>query len=187
MKFIFVRQNLSQFIYTRISIADLQGKLWNKYWQTWFYQMFSVTPRWAPKLIYNYHFSFKINWIFFLKKKKQTGQDVSAALTTTKVNKTQPVVNNNKPTALNNNKKKFDFLATETTPDYRPRSIIIEKEEKTTNNQKTQFQQLQQLFNNMTNNHETIENDIPLIKDISTIEENFNTVNEVCWRHFFFD
>lgn len=81
---------------------------------------------------------------------------------------------------LNNNKKKFDFLATETTPDYRPRSIIIEKEEKTNTNQKTQFQQLQQLFNNMVVHPETIDtNDIPLIKDIGKMEDNFNTVNEV--------
>lgn len=96
-----------------------------------------------------------------------------------KVNKTSQANKEVIVKTLNNNKKKFDFLATETTPDYRPRSIIIEKEEKTNTNQKTQFQQLQQLFNNMGVHPETIENDIPLIKDISKMEDNFNTVNEV--------
>ncbi|KAI4460171.1 coronin [Holotrichia oblita] len=109
----------------------------------------------------------------------RTGMDTSPTYApkvnkTAQVNKKEVIVK-----ALNNNKKKFDFLATETTPDYRPRSIIIEKEEKTNTNQKTQFQQLQQLFNNMGVHPETIENDIPLIKDISKMEDNFNTVNEV--------
>ncbi|KRT82585.1 WD40 domain-containing protein [Oryctes borbonicus] len=110
----------------------------------------------------------------------KTGKDTSPTYApkvnkTAQANKNDAIINK----TLNNNKRKFDFLATETTPDYRPRSIIIEKEEKTNNNQKTQFQQLQQLFNNMGVHPDAIENDIPLIKDISNMEDNFNTVNEL--------
>lgn len=50
-----------------------------------------------------------------------------------------------------NNKKKFAFLSTETVPDYRPVELhnITEKSQKTSSNQSTKFQQLQQKFANV--------------------------------------
>ncbi|PSN49299.1 Coronin-2A [Blattella germanica] len=57
------------------------------------------------------------------------------------------------PTAHNNNSKKFAFLSQETVPDYRPIENsqvlplpISEKSQKTSSNQSTKFQQIQQLF-----------------------------------------
>lgn len=50
-----------------------------------------------------------------------------------------------------NNKKKFAFLSTETIPDYRPVELhdMSEKSQKTSSNQSTKFQQLQQKFGNV--------------------------------------
>lgn len=52
------------------------------------------------------------------------------------------------PTTDLNNKKKFAFLSTETVPDYRPIEFLdmSEKSQKTSSNQSTKFQQLQQKF-----------------------------------------
>ncbi|XP_071055403.1 coronin-2B isoform X2 [Onthophagus taurus] len=77
-----------------------------------------------------------------------------------------------------NNKKKFAFLATETTPDYRPRSIILEKEQKTTTNK---IHQLKEFFNNVHNNHcnEGIEVDLPLRKEINCIGDTITTEYEL--------
>lgn len=83
-----------------------------------------------------------------------------------------------------NNKKKFAFLSTTTIPDYRPKDDIssyLEKSQKTTTNQNTKFQQLQQKFGNVANN--TVSNhkdeDIPLFKQISSIDNiNIEEVRE---------
>ncbi|EFN80061.1 Coronin-2B [Harpegnathos saltator] len=55
------------------------------------------------------------------------------------------------PTTDLNNKKKFAFLSTETIPDYRPVELhdMSEKSQKTSSNQSTKFQQLQQKFGNV--------------------------------------
>lgn len=55
------------------------------------------------------------------------------------------------PTTDLNNKKKFAFLSTETVPDYRPIEFhdMSEKSQKTSSNQSTKFQQLQQKFGNV--------------------------------------
>lgn len=66
----------------------------------------------------------------------------------------------------------------ETVPDYRPKDIIIEKNQKTTTNQSTKFHQLQQMFGNLTSGNEVTE-DIPLYKQINSIGDNINTENEV--------
>ncbi|XP_023721225.1 coronin-2B isoform X2 [Cryptotermes secundus] len=57
------------------------------------------------------------------------------------------------PTTNNNNIKKYAFLSQETVPDYRPRDSVqviplplTEKSQKTSSNQSTKFQQIQQLF-----------------------------------------
>lgn len=81
-----------------------------------------------------------------------------------------------------NNKKKFAFLSTTTIPDYRAKdeiSSFIEKSQKTTTNQNTKFQQLQQKFGNVTNHSVTYpkEDDIPLYKQLSSLD-NFN-IDEV--------
>lgn len=56
------------------------------------------------------------------------------------------------PMANNNNSRKFAFLSQETVPDYRPVDIrtqhLSEKSQKTSSNQTTKFQQLQQMFGN---------------------------------------
>ncbi|KOX68216.1 Coronin-2B [Melipona quadrifasciata] len=79
------------------------------------------------------------------------------------------------PTTDLNNKKKFAFLSTETVPDYRPIEFhdMSEKSQKTSSNQSTKFQQLQQKFGNVvlqvepkniisTNDNKVLENvDIP--------------------------
>lgn len=78
------------------------------------------------------------------------------------------------PSAIDNNKRKFQFLAQETVPDYRPKDMIfIEKSQKTCNNQTTKFQQLQQRFGN---------NDLssrPLFKDINSLGDNIRTENDL--------
>ncbi|XP_044761761.1 coronin-2B-like [Coccinella septempunctata] len=71
------------------------------------------------------------------------------------------------PPAMNNNRKKFAFLSTETTPDYRPKDLLNEKNLKTNTNQTTKFQELQQIFG-----HVEVTNEIPLIKDITNNAEN---------------
>lgn len=67
-----------------------------------------------------------------------------------------------------NNKKKFAFLSTETVPDYRPvelHNITEEKSQKTSSNQTTKFQQLQQKFANAN-----LQNNIITISDNKVIE-----------------
>lgn len=76
--------------------------------------------------------------------------------------------------ASNINKMKFAFLSTETIPDYRPKDLIEEKNKKTTTNQTTKFQQLQQRFG-----HVEVNNDIPLIKEINSIGDNISTEHDV--------
>lgn len=74
--------------------------------------------------------------------------------------------------AIDNNKRKFAFLSTETVPDYRPKEQRIEKSQKTSSNQTTKFQQLQQKFE--------LNNRNSLIKEINGIEEdNLLTNNDV--------
>lgn len=65
---------------------------------------------------------------------------------------------------IDNNKRKFAFLSTETVPDYRPKEQRIEKSQKTSSNQTTKFQQLQQKF-------ELNNRNIPFIKEINGIED----------------
>ncbi|XP_018579261.1 coronin-2B isoform X2 [Anoplophora glabripennis] len=78
------------------------------------------------------------------------------------------------PASVDNNKRKFAFLSSETIPDYRPKDMITEKSQKTTNNQTTKFQQLQQRFSHGVNNK-----DIPLIKEINSIGDNILTENDL--------
>lgn len=66
----------------------------------------------------------------------------------------------------------------ETVPDYRPKDLFNEKNQKTTTNQSTKFHQLQQMFGNLTSNHE-VAADVPLYKQMNTISDNINTENEV--------
>lgn len=66
--------------------------------------------------------------------------------------------------SIDNNKRKFAFLSTETVPDYRPKEQRIEKSQKTSSNQTTKFQQLQQKF-------ELNNRDIPF-KEINGIEND---------------
>lgn len=66
----------------------------------------------------------------------------------------------------------------ETIPDYRPKDIVNEKNQKTTTNQSTKFHQLQQMFGNLTSSNE-VAADIPLYKQLNSIGDNINTENEV--------
>ncbi|XP_076259634.1 coronin-2B-like isoform X4 [Rhynchophorus ferrugineus] len=80
------------------------------------------------------------------------------------------------PSAIDNNRRKFQFLSTETIPDYRPKDLIDEKIKKTNTNQTTKFQQLQQIWSS------TIEGpnkDIPLIKEINSIGDNILTEHDL--------
>ncbi|XP_060527324.1 coronin-2B-like isoform X2 [Cylas formicarius] len=81
--------------------------------------------------------------------------------------------------ALDNNRKKFHFLSTETIPDYRPKSIVIteqnEKNKKTTTNQTTKFQQLQQRFSQI----ELGGKDVPLLRNINSIGDNILTEHDL--------
>ncbi|KAG5885782.1 hypothetical protein JTB14_031217 [Gonioctena quinquepunctata] len=76
---------------------------------------------------------------------------------------------------VDNNKRKFAFLSTETVPDYRPKDIIIEKSQKTTTNQTTKFQQLQQRFGHGDVNNK----DMPLIRGINSLGDNISTENDL--------
>lgn len=91
-------------------------------------------------------------------------------------------INSVKPT-VDNNRKKFAFLATETIPDYRPKDVVIEKNKKTSTNQSTKFQELQQMFSNVNNNE--LNADMPLMKHFNSIGDNINTENEVCYIKFY--
>ncbi|XP_019871388.2 coronin-2B isoform X2 [Aethina tumida] len=82
--------------------------------------------------------------------------------------------------SIDNNKRKFQFLSTETIPDYRPKDMINEKSQKTSTNQSTKFQQLQQRFSQFeANNKESS----PLIKDHITdnnlTESDLRLTNEL--------
>lgn len=44
---------------------------------------------------------------------------------------------------MENNKKKFAFLSVETTPDYRPKNVSNEKNQKTANNQSKKIEEIQ--------------------------------------------
>lgn len=66
---------------------------------------------------------------------------------------------------VDNNKRKFAFLSTETVPDYRPKEQRIEKSQKTSSNQTTKFQQLQQKF-------EINNRDMPFIKEMNGSQNN---------------
>ncbi|XP_046683817.1 coronin-2B-like isoform X2 [Homalodisca vitripennis] len=69
-------------------------------------------------------------------------------------------------TADNNYRMKFAFLSTQTVPDYRPLDLLpeSEKSQKTSNNQSTKFQQIQQMFGNYTNQGDIINEDIMTLK-----------------------
>ncbi|KAK4882145.1 hypothetical protein RN001_005464 [Aquatica leii] len=70
--------------------------------------------------------------------------------------------------SIDNNKKKFAFLSTTTTPDYRSKDEILsylEKSQKTTNNQHTKFQHLQQKSTNA--------DDVSILKQLS----NYDNIN----------
>lgn len=54
-----------------------------------------------------------------------------------------------------NNSRKFEFLSTQTIPDYRPQQIT-DKNQKTTTNTSTKFSQLKAIFGQQTNNKEII-------------------------------
>ncbi|XP_031334709.1 coronin-2B-like isoform X2 [Photinus pyralis] len=88
---------------------------------------------------------------------------------------TKPVALTLKTTPLlsqENNKKKFAFLSTTTTPDYRSKDEILsylEKSQKTTNNQHTRIQQLQQKINNCT----IARDDDLILKQLT----NYNNIN----------
>lgn len=71
-----------------------------------------------------------------------------------------------------NNKKKFAFLSTETVPDYRPVELhnITEKSQKTSSNQSTKFQQLQQKFANVNLQNNIITTSLSNNKVIETID-----------------
>lgn len=92
-------------------------------------------------------------------------------------------VNTVKPT-IDNNRKKFAFLATETVADYRPMDVILEKDKKTSTNQSTKFQELRQMFGNVTNN-DINNTDMPLMKHFNSIGDNINTENEVISNFYF--
>lgn len=82
------------------------------------------------------------------------------------------------PSTIDNNKRKFQFLSTETIPDYRPKELIItDKVHKTSANQTTRFQQLQQRFSHVEGNNK----DIPLYKEINSIGDNITTEHEVVY------
>lgn len=66
----------------------------------------------------------------------------------------------------------------ETVPDYRSKDIITEKNQKTTTNQSTKFNQLQQMFGNLTSTTDATP-DGPLFKQINSIGDNINSENEV--------
>lgn len=90
----------------------------------------------------------------------------------------KPIVykpNNVPVVSSQNNKMKFAFLSTETIPDYRPKDLIEEKIQKTTTNQTTKFQQLQQRFGG----HVELPNDLPLMKEINTIGDNISTEQDL--------
>ncbi|XP_023018501.2 coronin-2B isoform X2 [Leptinotarsa decemlineata] len=76
---------------------------------------------------------------------------------------------------IDNNKRKFAFLSTETVPDYRPKDLITEKSQKTSNNQTTKFQQLQQRFSHVEVNNK----DISLTREMNNIGENILTDNDL--------
>ncbi|XP_043488387.1 coronin-2B-like isoform X2 [Polistes fuscatus] len=71
-----------------------------------------------------------------------------------------------------NNKKKFAFLSTETVPDYRPVELhnITEKSQKTSSNQSTKFQQLQQKFANVNLQNNIITTSLSNNKVMETID-----------------
>ena len=110
---------------------------------------------------------------------------VNIEITIPKVHKSPIIMNNSgvklRP-SMDNNKRKFAFLASETKADYRPKSVIIEKEQKTTTNQSTKFQQLQQLFNNIGGNHEPMEADVILRKEIGMGGGDIFNEKEVRYR-----
>lgn len=91
----------------------------------------------------------------------------------------QPNYNKIETPAIDNNKRKFAFLSTETVPDYRPKEQRIEKLQKTTSNQTTKFQQLQQRFE--LNNREI--RDSALMKEINGIEDDLLDENDVSFFH----
>lgn len=75
-------------------------------------------------------------------------------------------------TADNNYRKKFAFLSRETVPDYRPLDLLPESEkmQKTTTNQSTKFQQIQQIFSNRPNQSDILNEDVIHLK-ITNIDE----------------
>ncbi|CAH0552658.1 unnamed protein product [Brassicogethes aeneus] len=75
---------------------------------------------------------------------------------------------------VDNNRKKFAFLSTETNPDYRPKDLINEKSQKTSTNQTTRFQQLQQRFSQIEVNNK----DLPL-KGVNNIGDNALNENDL--------
>ncbi|XP_030765102.1 coronin-2B-like isoform X3 [Sitophilus oryzae] len=80
------------------------------------------------------------------------------------------------PPAINNNRRKFQFLSTETIPDYRPKELINEKSLKTTTNQTTKFQQLQQRW---SSTNEPTNKSIPLLREINSIGDNILTEHDL--------
>nr|CAI5833955.1 unnamed protein product [Callosobruchus analis] len=73
---------------------------------------------------------------------------------------------NEKP-VIDNNKRKFMFLSMETIPDYRPKDLMTEKNQKTTSNQTTKFQQLQQKFSG-----NDVHNDVTVLREINNVGDN---------------
>ncbi|XP_050293118.1 coronin-2B-like isoform X1 [Anthonomus grandis grandis] len=104
----------------------------------------------------------------------KTGQNLALDIQAIKQRK---FLNKSKePPFVDNNKRKFQFLSTETVPDYRPKEFQDEKSKKTTTNQTTKFQQLQQRWS------KTIEDpnkDMPLFKEINSIGDNILTEHDL--------
>ncbi|XP_018332075.1 coronin-2B isoform X2 [Agrilus planipennis] len=95
----------------------------------------------------------------------KAGSQTQVPIQRPRVNKQpQPVV-----ASMENNKRKMAFLQTETIPDYRPKDQIMEKSQKTTTNQNTKFQQLQEKFQGFVNNKSSTE-ELHYIKNYSNVD-----------------
>ncbi|KAL1512493.1 hypothetical protein ABEB36_002077 [Hypothenemus hampei] len=97
----------------------------------------------------------------------KTGQSLALDIQAIKQRKFVPKIK--EPLVIDNNRRKFQFLATETVPDYRPKELQDEKSMKTTTNQTTKFQQLQQRWST------TIEHpyrDAPLFKEFNGLSDS---------------
>ncbi|XP_066254393.1 coronin-2B-like isoform X2 [Euwallacea similis] len=99
----------------------------------------------------------------------KTGQNVSLDIQAIKLRSSFPPKSGDPAPAPDNNKRKFQFLATETTPaDYRPKDFQDEKSKKTSTNETTKFQQMQQRW---STNIEYPRRDVPYLKEVNGMAE----------------